>query len=144
MEFLFSAKFLKIAFTSAIVFILLDFLWLAVVASAWYRHALGFLAELDPEGKIMFNIPMGLIAQVVISLALSAVIMLALHVDDRLVVAISWGAFIGLSLYATYDFTNLSFVKGWPLWISLLDVAWGTTQGTLAGLYIFYLNRYFS
>jgi uncharacterized membrane protein len=144
MEFLFTTKFIKIAFTSALVFVLLDFLWLAVVASAWYRQTLGFLAELDPQGKIIFNIPMGLIAQVAISIALSAVIMLALHVDNRLVVSIGWGAFIGLAIYATYDFTNLSFVKGWPLWISLLDVIWGTLQGALAGLYVFYLNRYFN
>lgn len=144
MEFLLSAKFLKVSFSSAIIFVLLDFLWLAIIASAWYRQTLGFLAELDPQGKIIFNIPMGLIAQVVIALALSAVITLALHVDDRLIVALGWGAFIGFAIYATYDFTNLSFVKGWPLWISLLDVAWGTLQGLMAGAYVFYLHRYFN
>lgn len=144
MEFLLSAKFLKVSFSSAILFVLLDFLWLAIIASAWYRQTLGFLAELDPQGKITFNIPIGLIAQVVIALALSAVIMLALLVDNRLVVALGWGAFIGFAIYATYDFTNLSFVKGWPLWISLLDVAWGTLQGLMAGAYVFYLNRYFN
>jgi uncharacterized membrane protein len=144
MEFLLSAKFLKVSLTSAILFILLDFLWLAVIASAWYRQTLGYLAELDPQGKIIFNIPMGLIAQVVIALALTAVITLALHVDNRLVVALGWGAFIGFAIYATYDFTNLSFVKGWPLWIGLLDVAWGTLQGLMAGVYVFYLHRYFS
>lgn len=144
MEFLLSAKFLKVSFSSAILFVLLDFLWLAIIASAWYRQTLGFLAELDPQGKIIFNIPIGLIAQVVIALALSAVTMLALRVDNRLVVALGWGAFIGFAIYATYDFTNLSFVKGWPLWISLLDVAWGTLQGLMAGAYVFYLNRYFN
>lgn len=144
MEFLLSAKFLKVSFSSAILFVLLDFLWLAIIASAWYRQTLGFLAELDPQGKIIFNIPIGLIAQVVIALALSAVIMLALRVDNRLVVALGWGAFIGFAIYATYDFTNLSFVKGWPLWISLLDVAWGTLQGLMAGAYVFFLNRYFN
>lgn len=144
MEFLLSAKFLKVSFSSAILFVLLDFLWLAIIASTWYRQTLGFLAELDPQGKITFNIPIGLIAQVVIALALSAVIMLALRVDNQLVVAMGWGAFIGFAIYATYDFTNLSFVKGWPLWISLLDVAWGTLQGLMAGAYVFYLNRYFN
>jgi uncharacterized membrane protein len=144
MDFLFSVKFIKIAFTSAIVFVLLDFLWLAVIASAWYRQTLGYLADLDPQGKIIFNIPFGLIAQVAISLALSAVIMMALHVDNRLFISVAWGAFIGLAIYTTYDFTNLSFVKGWPLWISFLDVAWGTFQGLLAGVYVFYLNRFFS
>jgi uncharacterized membrane protein len=144
MEFIFTTKFIKISIISAIVFVLLDFLWLAVIASAWYRQALGYLAQLDTKGKITFNIPFGLIAQVVISFALSAVIMMAVQIDTRLQVAIGWGAFIGFAIYATYDFTNLSFIKGWPLWISILDVCWGTFQGVMAGMYVFYLNRYFS
>lgn len=143
MEFIFSTKFIKIALTSAILFILLDFLWLAVIASSWYRQALGYLAEVDPQGKIIFTIPFGLIAQAAISISLSAVILLALHTDNRLAIALGWGAFIGFAIYATYDFTNLSFVKGWPIWISLLDVVWGTLQGIMAGAYVFYLNRYF-
>jgi hypothetical protein len=36
MEFLFTTKFIKIAFTSSVLFVLLDLLWLAVIASAWY------------------------------------------------------------------------------------------------------------
>jgi uncharacterized membrane protein len=59
MDFLFTARFLKIAFTSAIVFVLLDFLWLAAIASAWNSQALGYLAELDHQGKIVFNILFG-------------------------------------------------------------------------------------
>ena len=144
MEFLFTAKFVKVAFISVILFVLLDFLWLAVVASTWYRQALGFLAELDPQGKIIFNLPMGLIAQLVISLSLSVVILMALHIDNRLLISICAGGFMGLVIYTTYDFTNLSFIKGWPIWISILDVAWGTLQGAMAGVYVFYLNRYFS
>jgi uncharacterized membrane protein len=143
MDFLFSVKFLKIASLSAIIFILLDFLWLAIIASTHYRQALGYLAHLDAQGKISFNIPMGLIAQIAISLALSVVIMMALQLDNRLWIAVGAGVFIGCAIYVTYDFTNLSFVKGWPLWISLMDVAWGTFQGMLAGVYVFYLHHYF-
>ena len=87
---------------------------------------------------------MGMIAQIAISLALSVVIMMALQLDNRLWIAVGAGAFIGCAIYVTYDFTNLSFVKGWPLWISLMDVAWGTFQGMLAGVYVFYLHRYFN
>ncbi len=141
MDFFFTTKFLKIAAVSLVIFVAFDFLWLAILASKLYRQSLGFLAELDSEGKIIFNIPMGLIAQLAISIALSASIVTALQLDNRLVTAISTGAFIGMAIYATFDFTNLSFVKGWPLWISLVDVAWGTVQGMLAGVYVFYLNR---
>jgi len=143
MAFMLTTKFLKIAAVSVVIFVLLDFLWLAVVASKLYRQSLGYLAELDPEGKITFNIPMGLLAQVAISLTLSVFISMALQLDNRLVVALGTGAFLGMMMYVTYDFTNLAFVKGWPLWISLIDVAWGTLQGFLAGLYVFYFYRWF-
>jgi uncharacterized membrane protein len=143
MDFLFSIKLLKIAVISAVIFIVLDFLWLAVIASPWYKNALGYLAQLSPEGKITFNIPAGLIAQLAISLALTFVIMLSLQLDNRLVTAVLVGGFMGLAFYACYDFTNLSFVKGWPLWISIIDLAWGTLQGLLAGIYVYYLNRFF-
>ncbi len=143
MNFIFTLKFLKIAATSLVIFVLLDFLWLAVIASTLYRQTLGYLADLDPNGKIVFNIPMGLLAQLAISIALSVFISLALQIDNRLVTALGTGTFLGLMMYVTYDFTNLSFVKGWPLWISLIDVTWGAVQGALAGLYVFYFTRWF-
>lgn len=143
MTYIFTLKFLKIAATSVVIFVLLDFLWLAVIASTMYRQSLGYLADLDPDGKIVFNIPMGLLAQLAISITLSVFISLVLQIDNRLVTALGTGAFLGLMMYVTYDFTNLSFVKGWPLWISLIDVTWGAVQGALAGLYVFYFTRWF-
>jgi uncharacterized membrane protein len=143
MSFIFTLKFLKLATASMVIFVLLDFLWLAVVASKMYRQSLGYLAELDPDGKIVFNIPMGLLAQFAISITLSFFISLVIQIDNRLVAALGTGAFLGLMMYVTYDFTNLSFVKGWPLWISLIDVTWGAVQGALAGVYVFYFTRWF-
>ncbi|RYY68520.1 MAG: DUF2177 family protein, partial [Comamonadaceae bacterium] len=36
------------------------------------------------------------------------------------------GALFGLFAYATYDLTNLAVVRGWPLGLSFIDMAWGT------------------
>jgi uncharacterized membrane protein len=36
------------------------------------------------------------------------------------------GALFGFFAYATYDLTNLATLKGWPLGLSLIDVAWGS------------------
>jgi len=35
------------------------------------------------------------------------------------------GAFFGLITYATYDLTNHATLKGWPLIVTLADLAWG-------------------
>ena len=52
MDFLFTLKFLKIVAASIFIFILLDFLWLAIVASKLYSQSLGFLAMLDSKGRV--------------------------------------------------------------------------------------------
>ncbi len=41
--------------------------------------------------------------------------------------------------YATYDLTNLATVAGWPVGLTLVDLAWGTLLGgitTLAGVWV--------
>lgn len=143
MEFLFTLKFLKIALVSAALFIALDLLWIGFLASKMYSEQLGYLAELQ-NGKVAFKLPVGLLVQAIISLGLSVIILLALHLDNSLAVALTIGAFTGFVIYFTYDFTNYSFVKGWPLYVSIIDVCWGTLQGLLAGAYVYFMNAQFT
>lgn len=142
MDYFFSSTFFKVAGISVIIFILLDMLWLAFIARSLYFRELSYLAEVE-NGRIVFNLPAGILAQVIIALGLAVFVSLAIMVDNRLVSAIGMGAFAGFVLYCTYDLTNLSFVKGYPLFISLVDIAWGTFQGLLAGIYVFYLTSFF-
>ena len=34
--------------------------------------------------------------------------------------------------YATYDLTNLATLKGWPLGLTLMDMAWGSALSGLS------------
>lgn len=138
MNTLLSAGFLKVAGVAVTLFVLLDMLWLGLVANKLYREQLGFLANLK-EGAISFNLPVGILVQAVIALGLAAVIVLALNQNYTLAEAVFWGALTGFVIYFTYDFTNYSFVKDWPLMVSLIDVVWGTSQGVMAGVYVYYL-----
>jgi uncharacterized membrane protein len=36
------------------------------------------------------------------------------------------GASLGAFAYATYDLTNLATLAGWPVHVSVIDIAWGT------------------
>lgn len=143
MQFLFSATFLKILAVSIPVFIVLDLIWLAAAARGLYFKQLSFLAEVQ-GGRIVFNLPVGLLVQAIIAAGLTVFISLGLLVQDSLGTAIGIGAFAGFVLYCTYDLTNLSYIKGYPLLISLVDIGWGTFQGFLAGCYVFGLTRLFS
>ena len=41
------------------------------------------------------------------------------------------GALFGFFCYATYDMTNYATLKGWPLQMVLVDIAWGTVLTAL-------------
>jgi len=142
MTYFFSAAFLKIAAISIFIFIVLDMLWLAVAARRLYFSQMSYLASVE-NGRIVFNLPVGILAQAIIALGLAVFVSLALMVENRLFAAVGTGAFAGFALYCTYDLTNLSFVKGYPVLISVVDIAWGTAQGLFAGVYVFYLTRFF-
>ncbi len=47
-------------------------------------------------------------------------------------------------MHCTYDLTNLPFVWDYPVPITIIDIAWGTSYGIFAGFNVFYLTRYFS
>lgn len=142
MDYFFSLPFFKVAGISIVIFILLDMIWLAFIAQPLYFKHMSFLAEIK-NGSIVFNLPVGILTQVIIALGITAFVSLGIMVDDRLVAAVGIGAFAGFVLYCTYDLTNLSFIKGYPVFITVVDIAWGTFQGLLAGFYVFFLTRYF-
>lgn len=119
-----------------VVFVILDLVWLGKVMSERYTKDLGYLANLE-NGKIQFNLAVGLLVQILIGTGLSILLMRIAPVS--LFESIFWGAFIGLVIYGTYDGTNLSFIKNWPLPITMIDIAWGMFQGVIAGLLYFLL-----
>lgn len=142
MGFLFTWKLLKIAVTSAVIFVVLDILWIGFFAANMYADQLGYLGRLE-AGKVTFNLPVGILVQVIISIGLTVIISTALQLDNRLLTGILMGAFTGFVLYCTYDLTNLSFVKDWPLRVTLIDIGWGTLQGLMAGAYVYALGHFF-
>ncbi len=142
MNYFFSAAFIKISLVSAVIFIILDLLWLAVVANKIYFNSLGYLAEIK-DGKIVFNLKAGITVQVIIAVGLVFFISMALQLNNTLMTSMTVGAISGFILYATYDMTNLSFIKGYTLYITLIDMAWGTAQGFFAGIYVYFLTKFF-
>ena len=143
MNYFFSSAFFKVAGISVILFIALDLLWLSVVARSLYFKQMGYLAVVE-NNRIVFNLPVGLSVQAIIALGLAVFISLALLVAHSLTVSVCVGAFAGFVMYCTYDLTNLSFVRDYPVLITVVDIAWGTAQGLFAGIYVYYLTRFFS
>ncbi len=117
----------------AVVFLVLDALWLGVFALGLYRRELG---------PLLLDKPNLAIAAVFYLLMVGGVVLLAVlpALDNGGWTRALWmGAVLGLVAYATYDITNLSTLRNWSLTVTLADLAWGTivtavsaVAGTLA------------
>ena len=127
-------KVLKLFLISYPVFVLMDTLWLGVLMRSSYQKQLGVLMKAGQE----INWLAALLVWALI--VLGALVFVLPKTDGTLVSGLLWGALYGLVLYGVYDLTNLTLIKGWPLMITMIDIAWGmTVSGLLVG-FLVWLN----
>ena len=105
---------------TALVFLLIDIVWLAFISPKLYKANIGHLMS----DKVNF-----IAAGVFYLLFVGA--LLYFVIDPAIASGSVWqgiwrGAFLGLVMYATYDLTNLATLKDWPLKITVIDLIWGT------------------
>jgi uncharacterized membrane protein len=112
--------FLKLYLLTAIVFFVIDLVWLGVVAVGFYNRHLGsLLAEqvrwvpailfylIFIAGLLVFAIEPGLSA-------------------GSLWRALVLGAFMGFVAYAAFDLTCLALFKNFPVVVVVVDMIWGS------------------
>jgi uncharacterized membrane protein len=116
---------MKVYAVSTVAFFAIDMLWLGVVARGFYRRQLGGLLadQVNWTAAIVFYLLY--IAGIVFFVTLPAAR------AGSLARALATGAFFGLVTYSTYDLTNLATLKGWPLGVTVVDIAWGMTLCTI-------------
>lgn len=121
-----SRRMITIYAATAVVMLVLDALWLGLIATGWYRDALGPLMADPPRwgAALLFYAlyPAGLVTWAVWPQR---------HTPGLRSAALQ-GALLGLFAYGTYDLTNLAVLRGWPLPLSVLDMAWGATVSALS------------
>jgi uncharacterized membrane protein len=116
---LFMPAFLTAYIGSAIAMLVLDAIWLTTMVPRLYKPALGELLADPPNLWIAGVFYLLYLVGVVVFAVLPA------HGQGNWLLALGAGALLGLVAYGTYDFTNLSTLRNWPLSLSLIDVAWG-------------------
>ena len=115
--------FIKRYLVALVVFFIIDMIWLGVVAKNLYQKELGYLLSDKPNwiAAIIFYL-------IFITGLVFFVINPAID-RDSLSYALFVGMLFGFITYATYDLTNLATIKDWPIKITLIDLAWGTSLG---------------
>ena len=101
---------------AALVFLLLDSIWLTTMAPLLYRPAIGHLMRADFDG---------LAAALFYAIYLFGVIAFVVRPAADTRSAFVRGALFGFVCYATYDLTNQATLVDWPWRVTLADLAWG-------------------
>jgi uncharacterized membrane protein len=130
------AYYAKLYFLTLVAFLVIDGLWLGLVARGFYGKYLGFLLKANPNWAAAAAFYLLFVAGV----ALFVVVPGLQHGSAGRVLV--YGAFFGLVTYATYDLTNLATIDGWPPIVSLVDLVWGTGIGAAVSYIGFLLGRW--
>jgi len=128
--------YIKLYFATLAVFLLIDMLWLGVVARGLYSKYLGYLLSPSPNWTAAVLFYLLFVVGVLVFAVLPGLQAASLGK------ALLLGALFGLLTYATYDLTNLATIRDWPVFITIVDLIWGTLLATLVSGAGFLVGRW--
>lgn len=121
-----------------VIFLAIDAVWLLLIAKTLYSRYLGYLMAKNPNllaAFIFYCIFVAGLLYFVINPAL---------LTGRWQDAMVSGLFFGLVTYATYDLTNLATIRDWPLFITGVDLMWGSFVAAFTSVMAFFAIRLLS
>lgn len=123
---------------AAVVFCVLDFIWLTLVAKGFYQTQMGELMAVQVRmvPAIIFYV-----------LYLAGLVLFAISPalrEQNWLMAVGLGLTLGVIAYGSYDLTNMATLKGWSLSLTLVDIAWGAFVSAVSALAGFYAARIFA
>jgi len=130
------AYYLKLYLLTVPVFFVIDIVWLGVIARGFYRRHLGFILSPDVNWVAAITFYLIYIAGIIFFAVRPAL------ESGRLSEAALLGGLFGFFTYATYDLTNMSTIKDWPLTIVFIDILWGTCLCALVAVSSFLIARH--
>jgi uncharacterized membrane protein len=129
-------NFLKLYSVAVVVFLVIDLVWLGVVARSFYQEQMGHLLRPTVNWAAALAFYLVFVLGIVVLCVLPAV------ERQSLTHAIILGGLLGLVTYAAYDLTNLATLDGFPLKVVLVDLAWGTVLCASVSAITFLTSKY--
>jgi uncharacterized membrane protein len=123
---------------TGLVFLAIDAIWLTAAAQRLYRPLMG---DMLVDG---FRLAPAVLFYLVYIVGIVVFAILPALASDRWTTATSFGAFLGLFAYATYDLTNQATLKNWPVMVTVADLCWGTFLTAVAATAGFLITRAFT
>jgi uncharacterized membrane protein len=113
------SKFIFSYLLTALVFFVIDMVWLGFLAKGLYQRMIGpLLAD-------QVNWVAALIFYFIFIVGIFIFAILPAVEKESWRHAMIYGALFGFFTYATYDLTNLATLKNWPIQLVFVDIIWG-------------------
>jgi len=119
-----------------ISFMILDYVWLAVIAKSTYMKALSTHISVE-EGSLSTKVPVIPFVYIVMVIGYWYFVFPKLGMYN-FTGAFVFGAFFGFILYTFYNLTNVATLKEYPWQIALIDIVWGSFLVGTVSLIIYY------
>jgi uncharacterized membrane protein len=113
------AFYIKLYLLTLAAFLVIDMIWLGLVARTFYRKYLGYIMSPSPNWPAAILFYLLFIAGLLIFAVVPGL------QGESMNKAVLLGALFGLFTYATYDLTNQATIKDWPVIITVVDMIWG-------------------
>jgi uncharacterized membrane protein len=109
-----------------VVLALVDGVWLGVISREFYKARLGAL---------LLDQPVWIAAILFYLVHAAGIFVFPVQMASGAgswTTALLYGALFGFFAYAVYDLTNLATLRGWPVAVTVVDLAWGTLATAVA------------
>lgn len=112
-----------------VIFLVIDGLWLGIIARDFYQGQLRIIDNLGPGQPIKFNYFSAVGAYFLMALGFELFVRPQLTFSDnnwtKLLNSFMVGGLFGLVLYGVYDFTNYAIFSRWTELFVFVDILWG-------------------
>lgn len=115
------------------IFFAIDMLWIGIIAkNLYYKNIPGLSPQPNWPAAIVFYL------LYIVGILIFAILP---NLDKGWQHALLYGALFGFFAYATYDLTNYAVMKNWPLSITLIDLAWGTSLTAIVSTASYFIGK---
>ncbi len=125
-------------FSTLLVILVMDAIWLGVVMPAQYRAWIGGLMLDTPRWVPAVLFYLLYAVGVTVFAALPGVR------EGSWTTALMYGALLGLVAYGTYDLSNFATLKAWPMQLVVVDMIWGAFITAAAATVAFFTVKWWA
>lgn len=128
-------RYFSIYFLFLVSLVAVDMLWLLVIAKKMYQDEMGDLMASEP------NLVAGFAFYVLYAVGVCVFVIMPALSKQSWFDAVLYGAMFGFFCYMTYNLTNLSVVRNFPMRLVFIDMAWGSFVTAAVSGFIYWVGN---